>query len=1163
MPASSRGSSSAPYSLPLSPSRASTATTVSAVLSTAGSPPSHHLASRSPSRSSRSPRGAENDRPRSSRAMSSLSSSSASWKGKAREMEHEVVVPNTDGLLHAVTTEGSVKMDRGHAPAETERQQDLGLEDEDDSDDADDSSGEESSSDEDDDVGAPLEVAASASPGASIPGSRSALEADDRPPDDSPSKGGATAVKNGTHEVRSGPSGARAREGSSAASVDSGAEEDEEGEEEDDEEEEEEEEPTLKYSRLEGSTAQIFAKDTASAIAVCDKYIIVGSHNGMIFVLSPEGRLLKRFRPHSATINDLSIDSTGEFVGSASMDGLVSIQSLVSAENHTFDMRRPMRCIALDPNYSKRNTRQFVSGGMAGSLVLSEKGWLGQKDVTLYSGEGPIWAAEWRGTLIAWASDAGVRIYDTATSHRITYISRSEDSPRADLFKCTLRWQDDRTLLIAWADVIKVASIREREAKRSVPGLPSTTELYVEVTAILQVDCMISGIASYGRKGDLLVLAYTTEEDYDDEAAGDRDAQRRKSANRPELRIISRDGEELSSDAISLRNYARFQCRDYSLAPTSAADGFLVVSPEDIVVARTRDESDHIAWLIEMQRYDEALKEIERTEEGAGRGFDVTDVGKKYLEHLISLDRYDKAASECARILGINAKLWENWVFLFAEKGKLDTIIPYVPTHDPQLSRLVYEMILAHYLRHDPQALLDTTRSWPTDIYDIGAVTVAIKNQIERQPKSETLMRAISELYLRNRQPGKALPYFLKLRDPHAFVLVRDYNLFTDIQDQALQLIEFDEELRRDGREKELPEKTSPHGIAVDLLVDHTHSIPIPRVIAQLQDHRKYLFFYLDALFDKDPHLAFDYSDLQVDLYAEYKPGKLMDFLRASNYYSLERAYQICDSRDLVPEMVFLLGRMGDNKRALTLIIERLGDVQRAIDFAKEQNDTDLWEDLLKYCETKPRFIRGLLENVGVDVDPIRLIRRIQNGLEIPGLKPALIKILQDFQLQISLMDGCKSILYGDCRNLALSLHSAQTGGFLWTGDTADYSSGEPIFPHLSGGVVPPILPFGVHFLSGRTFTGTSAFPSLAHSPVDASIAALSPVAPLTKRDQLVAASLLASFGDEDDDEHAAFTARKAIQDAMRNKIASVKELQVQLQDEKRSRARRAVRVDV
>jgi hypothetical protein len=54
-----------------------------------------------------------------------------------------------------------------------------------------------------------------------------------------------------------------------------------------------------------------------------------------------------------------------------------------------------------------------------------------------------------------------------------------------------------------------------------------------------------------------------------------------------------------------------------------------------------------------------------------------------------------------------------------------------------------------------------------------------------------------------------------------------------------------------------------------------------------------------------------------------------MDFLRASNYYSLEKAYRVTKQRDYVPEMVFLLGRMGNNKQALMLIIERLGDVER------------------------------------------------------------------------------------------------------------------------------------------------------------------------------------------------------------------------------------------
>jgi hypothetical protein len=46
-------------------------------------------------------------------------------------------------------------------------------------------------------------------------------------------------------------------------------------------------------------------------------------------------------------------------------------------------------------------------------------------------------------------------------------------------------------------------------------------------------------------------------------------------------------------------------------------------------------------------------------------------------------------------------------------------------------------------------------------------------------------------------------------------------------------------------------------------------------------------------------------------------------------------------------------------------------------------------------------FIRALLENVGADIDPMLLIRRIRNGMEIPGLKDALIKILQDFSLQV------------------------------------------------------------------------------------------------------------------------------------------------------------------
>ena len=53
-----------------------------------------------------------------------------------------------------------------------------------------------------------------------------------------------------------------------------------------------------------------------------------------------------------------------------------------------------------------------------------------------------------------------------------------------------------------------------------------------------------------------------------------------------------------------------------------------------------------------------------------------------------------------------------------------------------------------------------------------------------------------------------------------------------------------------------------------------------------------------------------------------------------------------------------------------------------------------------------------------------------------------MIKILQDFNLQISLMEGCKTILYSDCRDLALQLHAGQTNGFLWTGESGVAANG-------------------------------------------------------------------------------------------------------------------------
>lgn len=131
----------------------------------------------------------------------------------------------------------------------------------------------------------------------------------------------------------------------------------------------------------------------------------LGTHAGLIHVLDEQGNRIKHFRSHTASVLDLAIDDTDEFVASAGMDGLVAIHSLSAPETYNFDFQRPMRCIALEPGFGRRSTRAFVCGGLAGNLVLREKSWFGHRETILHSGEGAIWAARWKGTYIAWANE--------------------------------------------------------------------------------------------------------------------------------------------------------------------------------------------------------------------------------------------------------------------------------------------------------------------------------------------------------------------------------------------------------------------------------------------------------------------------------------------------------------------------------------------------------------------------------------------------------------------------------------------------------------------------------------------------------------------------------------------------------------------------------------
>jgi hypothetical protein len=139
-----------------------------------------------------------------------------------------------------------------------------------------------------------------------------------------------------------------------------------------------------------------------------------------------------------------------------------------------------------------------------------------------------------------------------------------------------------------------------------------------------------------------------------------------------------------------------------------------------------------------------------------------------------------------------------------------------------------------------------------------------------------------------------------------------------------------------------------------------------------------------------------------------------MEFLQNSMSYSFEKATNICEEHKFTPELIYLLSKMGQTKRALNLILSDLKDVSQAISFAKSQEDPDLWEDLLDYSMDKPKFIHGLLVEAGTAIDPIKLVRRIPSGLEIEGLREGLARLIREHDLQASISQGAARVMQSE-----------------------------------------------------------------------------------------------------------------------------------------------------
>lgn len=112
--------------------------------------------------------------------------------------------------------------------------------------------------------------------------------------------------------------------------------------------------------------------------------------------------------------------------------------------------------------------------------------------------------------------------------------------------------------------------------------------------------------------------------------------------------------------------------------------------------------------------------------------------------------------------------------------------------------------------------------------------------------------------------------------------------------------------------------------------------------------------------------------------------------------------------------MVYLLDRTGNTIEAMSIILDKLQDIDKAIDFCKDTNDMDLWNILIAHALDHADVLTKVLDGVVGFINPQVLVTQIRDGDTIPHLKRSLIKMLCDTSLQMSIQSDCNDILVAD-----------------------------------------------------------------------------------------------------------------------------------------------------
>jgi hypothetical protein len=445
------------------------------------------------------------------------------------------------------------------------------------------------------------------------------------------------------------------------------------------------EEPGLQYTVLLESSRPNERDDRITCFRASDKLLAVGWRSGRVDLIDYGGDVIRTFHEHRESVRCLSFDIKAEFLATCSDDGTVCVLSLYNDDDYCVQKHsvgQKLSAVAIDPRCASRRTKEVVVGDALGNVYFLSKGWLGLTEKVIFNGKYHISAIVWSGTMVAWASKSGVRIYDVGFHTPVGTVSASDcKQKRGPIFLHWLKSDSlDKYLLVGWPSQVWRLSVSGSPEHHATGQLEATLffEIPVDeretslICSFLETDI---GIIFMAHSSGFLV-AYSV-------VTGGKDAYQGR---------FSVDPCQTADVTLTPNLQSFLDSQDY----ISEDPLFFMHSDESVVAARPLDASSRLGWLREHKKFEEALSLID-----SHKSLETyrSSINEEYMEYLVLQQHYDEAGALAARLCGQDVAAWQRWATRFAGAKKLHLIASRLPYDDENITEILSIATYDHVLR--------------------------------------------------------------------------------------------------------------------------------------------------------------------------------------------------------------------------------------------------------------------------------------------------------------------------------------------------------------------------------------------------------------------------------------------------------------------------------